>query len=294
MRVTRSVKKYILSAAVVALIVAVCLIVYEAGRKSNMLPEDYPLNIFSFDVGQGDCELILCEGVSVLIDGGEAEYGRKVEQFLKECGVEQLDCYILTHPHTDHIGVAAHIISAFPVSQIMTTVFSELNMPTTKAYEDMLAAAEKSGAELLNVKGGDVYRYGALKLQILSPLAETDEYNDMSITVRAEYKNTVCLLMGDASANVEAQLLNQGGSLKADLLKVGHHGSSDATSEAFLQAVSPDYAVISCGAGNAFGHPHVQTLNLLNQYGVEVYRTDLNGTVLFYGSGGKLNVRAAA
>ena len=293
MRISQSVKKLLFTAGGALVIIVICLAFYRAEQKKRMSPEDYPLNVYFFDVGEGDCELIRCEGYNVLIDGGEAEYGRMTELNLRASGVETIDCYILTHPHSDHIGAAAHIISTFSVAQVMTTAFSELNTPTTKAYEDMLACADAYGAELLYVGGGETYSFGPLRLDILSPLADTDDYNDMSVTVRAVYKGSSFLFMGDASAAVEAQLLDAGCDLRADVLKIGHHGSGTSTSEPFLNAVDPAYAVISCGAGNAYGHPHAQTLNLLAKHETEVFRTDLDGTIQFYGSGRRLAVRTA-
>ena len=294
MRITRSGKKILLGIAAVVLVVGVCIAAYLAGGRRQMLPEDYPLNVFFFDVGEGDCELLRCEDVNVLIDGGEVDCAYKTEQYLRACGVETIDCYILTHPHSDHIGAASHIISSFTVSQVMTTAFTELNLPTTKAYDDMLSAVEAAGTELLHVSGGQSYDFGPLHLDILSPLADTDDYNDMSITVRAAYKSRSFLLMGDASSAVEAQLLNADITLQSNVLKTGHHGSDSATSEPFLKAAAPDYAVISCGAGNLYGHPSPQTLNLLMKYEAEILRTDVNGTIQFYGNGKKLFVKTAA
>ena len=294
MRISQGVKKVLWTASAAAMIILICLVVYLSDGNRQTLPEDYPLNVFFFDVGEGDCELIRCEDVNVLIDGGEAEYGYKTEQFLKACGVEKIDCYILSHPHSDHIGASAHVIRTFTVSQIMTTSFTELTQPTTKVYEDMLQAAQASEAQMLYVSGGETYTYGSLRLEILSPLTFTDDYNDMSVTVRAVYKNSSFLFMGDASADVEAQILASGVPLKADVLKVGHHGSASSTSEPFLKKAAPEYAVVTCGAGNAYGHPQPQTLGLLQKYGVQTLRTDVNGTVQFYGNGRKLFFRSAA
>ena len=291
MRKNSGVIKTLIAVAASAVIIIVCLAVYLPGRHKVADPSTFPLKAYFFDVGQGDCELIQCEGVNVLIDGGEADYGRRVEAYLKRCGVETIDCYILTHPHSDHIGAAAHLIDAFDIRDLMMTEFSELNVPTTKAYEDTLEAAATSNATVSFVKGGDRYTNGALTLEILAPLEETDDYNDMSIVVRVSYKGTSLLYMGDASSNVEAQLLTGNAALSADVLKVGHHGSVMSSSPAFLKEVSPEYAVISCGADNAYGHPNSETLKSLADVGSEVFRTDSDGTVLIFGDGKKLYVR---
>ena len=293
MRNKRDVKKPLLAVVAVLLIVAVCLFVYLSGQRKIIVPEDTPLSVYFFDVGQGDCELIRCENVNVLIDGGEADYAKRVEGYLKSSGVDKIDCYILTHPHSDHIGAASYLIDRFLIGRIMTTSFSELNVPTTMVYENFLASAAASDAVVMNVKGGENFRIGSLTLSVLSPLQETDDYNDMSITVRASYKNVSFLLMGDASVAVEEQILAQNFPVRSDVLKVGHHGSGSSTSPAFLAAASPKYAVISCGLNNPYGHPDSDTVNRLQEAGTELYRTDVNGTVQFYSDGKNLEVRCS-
>ena len=293
MRNKKDVKKPLLAVGAALLIVAVCLIVYIVGARNIIVPEDTPLSVYFFDVGQGDCELIRCEDVNVLIDGGEADYAKRVEGYLKKAGVDKIDCYILTHPHSDHIGAASYLIDHFLIGRIMTTSFSELNVPTTMVYENFLASASASDAVVMNVKGGEDFRIGALSLSVLSPLQETDDYNDMSIAIRASYKNVSFLLMGDASVAVEEQILAQNFTVRSDVLKVGHHGSGSSTSPAFLKAASPKYAVISCGLNNPYGHPDSNTVNLLQEAVTELYRTDVNGTVQFYSDGKNLQVRCS-
>ena len=283
--------KKLLAFCAAAVVIVVCLIVYLAESAKEALPEDCPLNVAFVDVGQGDCEVLLCEGTCVLIDGGEAENGVKVENYLKRSGVSVIDCYILTHPHSDHIGAAPYLMGRFAVNSVMMTEFSELNVPTTKSYEDLLDAVASSGAQVMYVRGGENYTFGALSLNVLSPLAETDDYNDMSVTVRAVYKNTSFVLMGDASRAVEEQILADEPQIASDVLKAGHHGSGESSGPAFLKAVSPDYAVISCGAGNPYGHPDAHTVEWLKKCGAQVLRTDTNGTVLFYGDGRRLYMR---
>lgn len=284
-------KKKLLAFGLAVVTIVVCLIVYLVGTAKEAAPEDSPLNVAFIDVGQGDCELLRCEDTVVLIDGGEAENGVKVERYLNQMGVSAIDCYILTHPHSDHIGAAPYLMGRFPVGAVMMTEFSELNIPTTKNYEDLLDAVAASQAEVLFVKGGENYNFGPLSLNVLAPLAETDDYNDMSVVVRAVYKNTSFLFTGDASQEVEKQILEGSPQIVSDVLKVGHHGSGSATGAAFLKAVSPEYAVISCGADNPYGHPDARTLEMLKKCGAETCRTDTDGTVLFYGDGRRLHVR---
>ena len=284
----RRVNKIIAAGAAVLLFVVICLIAYFVKYYGKTDPADMPMAVSFVDVGQGDCELIQCEGFNVLIDGGEAEYAEKVAVYLRQRGVEKIDCYILTHPHTDHIGVSAYILEHFETAKILLTDFSEFNMPTTKAYETMLEAADSSGAEVTAVKAGDTFRYGPLSLDILSPAEETDDYNDMSVVVRAEYKSSRFLFMGDASSAVEEQLLAEKTVVFADVIKIAHHGSNTASSDKFIKTVAPEFAVISCGRNNQFGHPSSETLNVLKKNEVELFRTDTGGTIVLYSNGRKI------
>lgn len=254
-----------------------------------IFPSDYPLRVSYLDVGQGDCELIQCEDVTVLIDGGESEQFYNVSSYLKAAGVDRIDCYILTHPHSDHMGIAADIINKFQVDTVFITQFSQMNMPTTKTYEDMLRAAKKTDVTITTVKAGDSYTFASLKIDILAPMEETEDYNDMSIVVKATYKSRSFLFCGDISSNVEEQILSSGANVKADVIKIAHHGSNTSSSDAFLEKVSPELAVISCGIENSYGHPHTETLNTLDKHNIKYFRTDKEGTVLIYSDGHGLN-----
>lgn len=244
---------------------------------------DGVMRVAFLDVGQGDCELIECDGATVLIDGGEAVNAGYVLGYLKSRGIQKLDCYIVSHPHSDHMGAAAEIINGIKIDKFITTDFSELNMPTSKVYENMLDSLENQPeCEVITVKAGDVLEIGKLTLNILAPFEETSDYNNMSVVVRADYGKTRFLFTGDAEKEVEKQMLENGSDLKADVLKVGHHGSKTSTGSDFLKAVSPKYAVISCGAGNSYGHPHKEITELLKRCGIEYFRTDEQGTIVIY------------
>ena len=268
--------------AVLLIVAALALAVYAAanrdrlpGPKSEVSPAakmDYPCRVDFVDVGQGDGILLRTKDAVVVIDGGEADTAYKMTGFLKDAGVKEIDCFIATHPHSDHIGAAVRIFNMFRVKRFVTTSFSEFNTPTSVFYENMMSA-------------GDKIELGNLSLDVLGPVEESSEYNDMSVVVKARYKETAFLFTGDLEKTGEQLLLSSGADLKADVLKVGHHGSSTSTSPDFLRAVDPRAAVISCGANNEFGHPHKEILSLLEDAGVRVLRTDLDGTVTIFSDG---------
>ncbi len=244
-----------------------------------------PFCVSFIDVGQGDCSLLSCNGVNILVDGGEAEYAGTVLSYLDSVDVDKIDCYVMSHPHSDHIGASAEIISSIPVDKIFVTHFSEFNIPTTNTYENVLDAIDASTAELVEVTAGDTFTFGDLKLNIIAPFEESDDYNDMSIVFTASYKDTSVLLTGDTTKKVEKQILSAGSELDCDVLKIAHHGSSTSSSAEFIDAVSPELSVISCGKDNSYSHPHNEILELFANRGLKFMRTDEMGTIVYYGDG---------
>ncbi len=286
----RKEKKYRPISLISVVITAALVVIYALNgsptisRLKEASSGDYPMTVTFLDVGQGDCSLIECGETVIMIDGGESEYAGTVNSYLALKGISEIDCYIFTHPHSDHIGAAPGVIRANDVAQVMMTTFSEINIPTTTTYEKLLDAVLEEDCEVLYVNAGDTYSYGDLTLDILSPSAQTDEYNDMSVVVKITYEDTSFLFTGDATQTVEKEMTGKF-DLSADVLKVGHHGSHTSTSEEFLSAVSPLLAVISCGADNSYGHPHKDVVDLLNAHEISIVRTDLSGDIVVYSNG---------
>lgn len=251
-----------------------------------------PFCVSFVDVGQGDCTLLSCNGVNILVDGGEAEYAGTVLSYLKSVEVDKIDCYILSHPHSDHIGAGAEIINSIPIDKVFVTHFSEFNIPTTNTYENILDAIASSSAELVEVAAGDNFTFGDLKLNIVAPYEESDDYNDMSIVFTATYKDTSILLTGDTTKKVEKQILSSGADIDCDILKIAHHGSSTSSAAEFIDAVSPELSVISCGENNSYSHPHNEILELFANRGLKYMRTDEMGTIVYYGDGKVMKAEA--
>lgn len=260
-------------------------------KKESFCVSDYSFSVSFIDVGQGDCELIYCNGKSVLVDGGEAVYSSTVVKYLSDNSISSVDYYILTHPHSDHIGAAAGIINSIKCEYVVMTDFSDDNMPTTNVFERTLDAIDENECKLVTVEAGDNIEVGEMKLQILSPQTQTSDYNDMSIVFKAVYRNTSVLFTGDATKTIENELLTDNIDVSADVLKVAHHGSKTSNSKDFISAVASDIAVISCGSNNQYSHPHKEVLNTLQKDDIEVYRTDISGTVVYYGDGIDMTLR---
>lgn len=239
------------------------------------------MRVSFIDVGQGDSEFIeLPNGQTLLIDAGTNETGANVTEYISFLGYSSIDYVVGTHPHEDHIGGLDDVINAFDIGALyMPKVIAD-----TKTFEDVLDAAEAKGLSINTAKAGvSLVSEEDLKVEMLAPTLDSYENtNDYSAVIKIVYDDTSFLFMGDSEEFSENLIT---GSLDSDVLKVGHHGSTTSTGDDFLKKVSPAYAVISCGKGNSYGHPHQETLDKLVSFGAEVYRTDELGTVIAVSDG---------
>lgn len=269
--------------------------IWDGGMPSADFVDDTQLvSVYYLDVGQGDSSLIrLPSGENILIDAGLSENDEALTDRLKQLGVKKVDHLIATHPHADHIGGMAQVINDLEIGKFYLPRVADDQVPTTRTYENMLDAAAEKGLKLTQGKAGmTILEDTNTKLELLGPAGEKYEsLNDYSIIVKLTYGKKSFLFTGDAERTGERELLESGQSLRSDVLKVGHHGSNSSSTTAFLQAVAPQYAVISCGVDNSYGHPHKEVMDRLTRVGTQVYRTDTNGTVLVRCDGKALTFR---
>lgn len=243
------------------------------------------LFVHFIDVGQADCILIKTNDNSMLIDAGNNEDAKLVVNYLRDNNVTKLDYVIGTHPHEDHIGGLDAVINTFDIGKIIMPKVEH----TTKTFEDVLCAIQNKGLKITTPVPGTVYSLGEATFTILAPNSSYyDELNNYSVVIKLEYGNTAFIFQGDAEAFSEGEILSNGYDVSADVIKIGHHGSSSSTSRSYLEAVNPGYAVIMVGKGNTYGHPHRETLQLLKGKGIKVYRTDEQGTVIAVSDGSKI------
>lgn len=234
------------------------------------------MKVHFIDVGQADSILIQAEETSVLVDAGNNADGDLVVNYLKSQGVAKLAAVVATHPHEDHIGGMDTVLNSFIVEKFYMPNASS----TSKTFEDMILAANASGAKKIQAKAGIVLDVPGITGTFLGPVGSSyDDLNNYSAVLKIIHGNISFLLTGDAEDISEGQMLKNG-NLQATLLKIGHHGSDSSTTPEFLKAVSPKYAVISVGKGNTYGHPTDVVLSRLATAGVEVFRTDQSGTIV--------------
>lgn len=237
-----------------------------------------PFEIHFIDVGQADCALVIADGKSMLIDGGEIGAGPEIIDYLHAQGVQKLDVLVATHPHSDHIGGLPYIVENIEIAQTYISPY----VHTSATYEKLLDNLDASGCIVTIPEAGDTFSLGNASCQVLSGGHGFDDPNDASIILRVSYGDTSALFTGDAEIPAEEQVLASGLEVRSTILKVGHHGSDTSSGQDFLDAVQPEIAVISCGEGNSYGHPHSVTLKKLT---CEVRRTDLEGSIVLASDG---------
>lgn len=241
------------------------------------------LSVHYIDVGQGDATLIQCGERAMLIDAGNNDKGTAVRAYLNNRNVQKLDLVIGTHGDADHIGGLDVVIYNFDCG----TIIMPDRERDTKTYRDVIDTIENKNYKLTYPEVGKTYALGDAEVEIIAPCnyGYGNNENDYSVGVLVTYGDTAFLFTGDAETDAEADILQNGIDIDCDVFKASHHGSSTANSEPFLDAALPEYAVISCGAGNDYGHPHAEVMNELRSRGIKVFRTDEQGTIVAVSDG---------
>ena len=236
------------------------------------------LTVQFLDVGQADCALLSCDGEYLLIDGGNRDDSQLVVSFLEQQGVQELSAVVCTHAHEDHVGGLPAVLAVYPTK----AVYAPTKTYSSNIFDKFVYYTDQQGLEITIPAPGDQFSLGQATVTVLGPVKSYAEANNTSIVLRVDYGETVFLFTGDMETDAENDMLDYWeGRLdwQADVLKVGHHGSNTSTGYRFLNAVNPEYGVISVGKGNDYGHPHKEPLSRLRQAGVTILRTDELGAI---------------
>ncbi len=289
-----------IASLIVALILA--FFVYEARNLNtvNVNTSEFAkgdaVYVHFIDVGQGSSTLIQDGTTGILIDAGERDYGETVVEYLENCGINELEYVIASHPHSDHIGGMTDVIEAYPnIGCVVMPELEEFNTPTTRVYEDLLLSIYDKDIDtdfVLTDKGSRGYGLNnKIDVEILGPTEQVEDLNNMSLVCRVLAENTTFMILGDAEkrelSGVYKKPLNATATaidtnpFKSDIIAMGHHGSSTSIYEPFLDAVNADVAVISCGKNNSYGHPHEEALEYIENSNMTCLRTDIMGSVVF-------------
>ena len=254
----------------------------DSGNPS--ISDDSSFEVYYIDVGQADSTLIICDGETLLIDGGNVGDSDLIYTFLKNKGISHLDYVVCTHAHEDHVGGLSGALHAATASH----VYSPVTEYDSKAFQNFVKVVNKQGLSLTLPPAGTVFSLGSAEISILGPLKEYSETNNTSIVIKATHGDISFLFTGDMERVAEMDLIEAGIDLSADVLKVGHHGSSTSSSYAFIYEVMPKYGIISCGKNNSYGHPHEEVLSRFRDSETKLFRTDLQGTIVCRSDGKSL------
>src|SRR5574344_79131 len=242
------------------------------------------INISYLDVGQADAILIQTSNTNMLIDAGNTEDGPLLTKYFQEQNIQEFNYVVGTHAHEDHIGGMADIINNFKIDNFyMPDVIT-----TTKTFEDTLDALNNQNIKFNTPKIGDSFKLDDANFNVLYVGTDTSNLNNDSIVLKMQYGNTSYLFMGDATTSCEKEILTS--DISANVLKVGHHGSSTSTSNEFLAKVNPEYAIISVGLNNTYRLPTSKTLDKLNTRQIKIYRTDEDGSIILTSDGININI----
>jgi len=248
--------------------------------------EDYGCVMYFMDVGQADCCLIKCDEEYMLIDGGNNDDGDMLCDYLESNGIESLKYIVATHPHEDHVGGLDDVLYEVGAESVIIPDCDH----SSPNGENLLDAITYCGAQTLYAEVGATYELGRGSFEILGPVFIADDMNANSIYLRFDYAGVSALFTGDGERYEEETMLGRGLLSDIDILKVGHHGSREASSYNFLRTTMPEYAVISTGVGNSYGHPHDEAVSRLEDCGATIYRTDEMGGVVFSTNGESIKV----
>ena len=251
---------------------------------------DAPMQVHVLDVGKADCILVRCEEKNILIDSGYYDASDQILNYLKYLRIDTLDMAVVTHPDADHTGSMAKILSKIHTDRLLLTRPPLDVSGYANSYRTLLREVQEMETEVSYAAVDDSFEFSQLYVYVLSPARRYDSENDNSIVLHMEYLDTSYLFMGDAEEAAEREIFRSFPGLESDFIKIGHHGSATSTTAMLLDTVKPRYAAISVGEDNS-NLPKEEVLERLRERNIEFYRTDFDGTCVFYSDGETIGVK---
>ncbi len=254
---------------------------------------DGDIVVHYIDVGQGDCSLIVSNDKNILIDCGEEEMASGVISYLRALNIKKLDYVIATHPHTDHMGGMYRILNSFDIGTVIMPELPDDMMPTSITLERMFDVIENKEINAEYAVAGDIIDVGSGgKLEIIAPVHnDYEDLNNYSVVTKLVHGVNSFLFTGDIERAAENDILNSRKDIRAKVMKVAHHGSTSSSILPFLKRVNPQYAVISVGVDNSYGHPKQEILDRLAEVNSQVITTSVYGNIAFISNGEDISLK---
>ena len=247
------------------------------------------LTVHYIDVGQADAILLETEGKFMLIDGGNKDDSQLVVSYLEQQGVQELEAVICTHAHEDHVGGLPAVLAVYPTK----AVYAPTKTYSSKIFDSFLYYVDQQGLDVIIPSPGLVLTMGDMIMTVVGPVQSYAETNDTSIVLSALFDDTRFIFTGDMEVAAENDMLDYWGEQMewdSTVLKVGHHGSSTSSSYRFLYEADPEYAIVSVGKDNSYGHPHQEILARYADAGIPLFRTDELGHIIVTADGGDVQI----
>ena len=255
------------------------------GAIDGVNPVDSNFAVYYLDVGQSDCTIIICDNEVLMLDCGTLNQLNTIRQSLLSLNIKTIDYMVISHQHDDHMGSATEIIKDYEVENLIMPKLTQSNNVTTKTYNVLINTINENNINKIPAQNCDNFKVGDAVVEILSPSVQSNNLNNMSVVLKITYGETEFLFQGDSETKIENDLILSDFDIDVDVLKIGHHGSKTSTSDKFIDATSPDIAVISSGYANNYGHPNGAILDRLENNDIKTYITALDGNVVLSSDG---------
>ncbi len=252
--------------------------------------QESEFSVYYLDVGQSDCTIVTCDGKVLMIDTGTVNQVHKIRESLFSLEVNTIDYMVITHQHDDHMAGASQLMDEYEIKNVVMPKLSSINSVDSLTYQDLINKIAVKSIKPIAVSAGDAFMLGTAKVEILSPIKQDKNLNNMSVVIKITYGDTEFLFQGDSESTVEKQILRSGADIDVDVIKIGHHGSNTSTSDSYIDAVSPQYAIVSAGIKNDYGHPSFPVIDRLHQNNVEIYSTSYNGNIIVNSDGNNISI----
>ena len=260
------------------------------GAIDGVKTVDSDFSVYYLDVGQSDCTIVVCDDEVLMIDCGTYNQLNTIRQSIHTLNINKIDYMVVTHQHDDHMGSAIDLLEDLTVENFIMPKLTQSNNVTSKTYNVLINTLDSKNINKIPAQDCKSFMLGEALVEILAPTVQSNNLNNMSVVLKVTYGNTEFLFQGDAESKIENDLLRSDYDIDVDVLKTGHHGSKTSSSDKYIEATSPEIAIISSGYGNNYGHPNAMVLERLEKEGISTFTTLLDGDIAVASDGETITV----